>query len=1593
MNPTHSTPRISRIVLLSLFVAMLALTAVAGVNAAPRGHEPAAQPLVTVTVPGTADPWLAGMPPGSTASGGDVVPAQSPVEVPGLDLGAGGFLTFSGATGGVSNEAGCPPTCYPIDGGAHPKFGAIFFPHWAGAENGIATVTAPMNALVGVILGEGQPNLSPAPESLDFQSLGRDFLTLSPKLKQVFFIGDGLTSTGAVQHFNVPAGATRLFLGTMDNNNWFDNSGSLSVRVAATPRGPCSTWDLAADFRTSPNQENPSRDSCANPGVWYYMEGPENRDPLVYRLLPNYAWDPYCAELRGWRDSNSDQIPHVSYNSLDTPLGCNGFQLVPPHTVFVNPATGTMAIVGWHSPIDGPVSITGSATDVDNRSIGGILWFIDRGSTSLASGAVPEGGRQDFRDGTGGSALSRVEVHKGEYLYFIVHEGQVSTHDTTALVVTIKQLEPVLLEPSSQTRQGGRGERVTFEETLTNLTGASDSFTLTLQSGAWASSLTANRVGPLASGGSITLTASITVPAGAAWYSTDVATVTAISASQPAVYSDTARLTAQAYAPPSIGVSPAALTSSQAINEIVTKPLTIGNGNGVTLTFDATSLPALDPVLMLHLDEPAGATTFHDDSGNDLNGTCVGASCPTAGAAGKAGYAAKFDGSDDYIKIGSPVPPALQLQNELSLAAWIYVTGYPAYDTVGIVAAENDTTQQGYGMRLDGRTNSDGQPCPPGHIHFQILGSGQHATNSNSQVPLNQWVHVVAVRKANEDGRIYYNGVLQPSTSAPWSGSIGYDSVEMDVGREGSYANRNLSGMIDEVAVFTRALSTQEVEALYLSTGKGKAVPWLATDPVSGSVASQSAVPVNVTFDATGMQPGRYNTEIKVRSNDPVRPSISVPVTMEVHATATMGWVQGTVTDAGTGVPLTATIAAVGRAITTTTGVDGSYKLWLEQGSYSLQAAASGYLTQTAAVDVVAQQGLTRNFALELNAPRLGITPRSLDVTQHAGDVTTRTLTISNTGIAPLSFEITGTLPVSDDFNTDSGLWEYRGNAYRDQAGGSLVLTTPSSQQAGVAWLKSEVRAPFEAQFRFLSGWSDGLVFLFYKDSNYVPDIGGCLAFGQGRGPTPADTCRAPGYGIEFDGIINSDALDPPDEHIALIKDSVLNHIAWVADQRVSDDQWHAAQVEVTTDSVKVFVDGGQVLSWQGALDLTHGRLGFSGATGDFTGWHRIDDFRLETSGALTDWLKVAPRSGTVGPRESLPITATFDAKGLLYGNFLAHIVVASNDPSTPTAIVTATMVVEPRRVAMPLVLRRWPPYPGEPTLNPISPTGFNSYEVSWTAAELATSYALQEDAEGAFPNPRLVYAGPATSWQSGGKAPGRYCYKAQGLNAYAMGPWSNQRCVEVVQLQDNFSNPKSGWEVSDDAIARLRYLNGEYQVLVKQADYTVGATRDFGENNYSVEVDGRAVSHLNGAYGLIFSRTGGGYYLYWVDDGAFGLWRLDRAQGAWTTLIDWTPSAAIRPGNQVNRLRVVRQGSAIMLYANGDVVGKADDGTYISGEAGMAAGAGAADFDSRFDNFQINYVSTAAGQAVPQGLLEGASAGTGAHEEALPMEHHLPSR
>ncbi len=120
---------------------------------------------LTVNVPATANPYLAGMPNGTKARIGDSAPQQSPVLVE-RTLSHAVAVTFS-AVGSIEHTPACPPNCYGPNGAALAR-------HRDGAEHGMPDVIAPTDGLMGVFLSDERPDRSKPPRGLDFRAMRRD---------------------------------------------------------------------------------------------------------------------------------------------------------------------------------------------------------------------------------------------------------------------------------------------------------------------------------------------------------------------------------------------------------------------------------------------------------------------------------------------------------------------------------------------------------------------------------------------------------------------------------------------------------------------------------------------------------------------------------------------------------------------------------------------------------------------------------------------------------------------------------------------------------------------------------------------------------------------------------------------------------------------------------------------------------------------------------------------------------------------------------------------------------------------------------------------------------------------------------------------------------------------------------------------------------------------------------------------------------------------------------------------------------------------------------------------------------------------------
>ncbi len=157
----------------------------------------------------------------------------------------------------------------------------------------------------------------------------------------------------------------------------------------------------------------------------------------------------------------------------------------------------------------------------------------------------------------------------------------------------------------------------------------------------------------------------------------------------------------------------------------------------------------------------------------------------------------------------------------------------------------------------------------------------------------------------------------------------------------------------------------------------------------------------------------------------------------------------------------------------------------------------------------------------------------------------------------------------------------------------------------------------------------------------------------------------------------------------------------------------------------------------------------------------------------------------------------------------------------------------------------------------------------------------------------------------------------------------------------ENFSDPNSGWPISDSGAVRNGYQNGEYEITIENSFTWGGAVPPLGDiSNYSVDVVGHFQQGSSGAYGLIFDRKDWDhFYLFAIlpSSQEFVLFRHDPD---WVELVPFITSTYINSGLAINRLRVERKDENISIYINGHFLISVDDSTYKGtfGEVGLFA-------------------------------------------------------
>lgn len=191
-----------------------------------------------------------------------------------------------------------------------------------------------------------------------------------------------------------------------------------------------------------------------------------------------------------------------------------------------------------------------------------------------------------------------------------------------------------------------------------------------------------------------------------------------------------------------------------------------------------------------------------DSSGLGNNGSaCPNSTGPAGGDGGKFAKSGSFDGSNDYVNIAHS--SSLSPTNQITVSAWIKTSsGSDRY----IMTKHNDSFYLGIGV-----VNAN-------KFEFYVNGVNSPAwVSSTTSVTDNAW-HLVTATYDGTTQSVYVDGKLEASIAQ--SGSIQTGTASVMIGARktspGEVIEGNtFSGNIDEVRLYDRALSGNDIQTLY----------------------------------------------------------------------------------------------------------------------------------------------------------------------------------------------------------------------------------------------------------------------------------------------------------------------------------------------------------------------------------------------------------------------------------------------------------------------------------------------------------------------------------------------------------------------------------------------------------------------------------------------------------------------------------------------------------------------------------------------------------------------------------------------------------
>ncbi len=229
-----------------------------------------------------------------------------------------------------------------------------------------------------------------------------------------------------------------------------------------------------------------------------------------------------------------------------------------------------------------------------------------------------------------------------------------------------------------------------------------------------------------------------------------------------------------------------------------------------------------------------GYWNFNDNSGTSAADKTTNANTGTltngpTWTLGKRGGAVSFDGTNDYVSVSSSLN-----SNYKSVFLWVNPSAWSAQWTCLI---NNQNLAAPY-ESFDIRKKSAGAGAPT--LEMTIVVGGLNFQVDAGSLVTNTWQHV-GFTYDGETLISYYNGAQVATDTSP-SGTIDNSSSNINIGQNTNYAGRNFTGLIDDVRIYNRALSSGDVSELYANGNPGGSlVGWWKLDEGSGTITEDAS--------------------------------------------------------------------------------------------------------------------------------------------------------------------------------------------------------------------------------------------------------------------------------------------------------------------------------------------------------------------------------------------------------------------------------------------------------------------------------------------------------------------------------------------------------------------------------------------------------------------------------------------------------------------------------------------------------------------------------------------------------------------------------